>query len=80
MYIHCYSLMFIFLSPFLYLILSLSLSLFTGATAYSGAYFGLGKGPIHIDDAVCTGDETNITQCAFTSNDNCLHSNDAGVR
>ena len=60
--------------------LCVSLSSIPGATALSGAYFGIGTGPINVDDSQCTGDETNITQCVFTSNDNCQHSNDAGVR
>ena len=46
----------------------------------SSAYYGAGTGPINMDDVVCTGYEANLTQCVFTSNDNCDHSNDAGVR
>lgn len=52
-----------------------------GATALSGAYYGIGTGPIHMDDVICTGDEQNLTSCSFTSNEMfCTHANDAGVR
>ena len=51
-----------------------------GATALSGSYFGAGTGPINMDDVDCVGTEANLTQCTFTSNDNCDHRNDAGVR
>ena len=50
-----------------------------GATAYSRAYFGAGAGPIVMDDVRCTGNENRIINCPFTSNHNCLHSEDAGV-
>ncbi len=52
----------------------------TGATAVAGSYYGAGTGPINMDDVICTGLESNITECSFTSNEICDHSNDASVR
>ena len=51
------------------------------AIAYSGAYFGLGNGPIHLDDVRCTGSEAALINCSydpFTSD--CSHYEDAGVQ
>ncbi|XP_041369837.1 deleted in malignant brain tumors 1 protein-like [Gigantopelta aegis] len=46
-----------------------------------GAYFPSGTGPIWLDDVHCTGNETSITQCGHRDwrNNNCGHSEDAGV-
>ena len=54
----------------------------TDAVAFSGAHFGAGAGPIHLDNVGCTGSETNLTDCSYNSVVNCLrgHSEDAGVR
>ncbi|KAK2815803.1 hypothetical protein Q5P01_026270 [Channa striata] len=50
-------------------------------SAPSNAAFGPGSGPIWLDDVVCSGNESSITDCrhlGFGIN-NCLHSEDASV-
>ena len=44
------------------------------------AHFGEGNGPIHLDDVQCTGDETCIFNCQYTTNHNCDHYEDVGIR
>ncbi|TRY56502.1 hypothetical protein DNTS_018434 [Danionella cerebrum] len=45
------------------------------------AYFGEGKGPIHIDNVKCTGEEHFLMDCVKQpfGKHNCRHSEDAGV-
>ncbi|XP_033891791.3 neurotrypsin-like [Acipenser ruthenus] len=45
------------------------------------AYFGEGKGPIHIDNVKCTGNERSLADCIKQpiGMHNCRHSEDAGV-
>ena len=50
------------------------------ATAYRNAYFGEGTGFIYLDDVSCTGTESSLFSCSYTSNHNCGHHEDAGVR
>ena len=54
----------------------------TDAVAFSSAHFGVGAGPIHLDNVGCTGSETNLTDCSYDSIVSCLrgHNEDAGVR
>ncbi|KAM9847935.1 neurotrypsin [Aulostomus maculatus] len=55
---------------------------FTGvAKARSMAYFGEGRGPIHLDDVRCLGTESTLGQCTAKGQDDhdCHHSEDAGV-
>ena len=48
--------------------------------ALESAAFGEGSGPIWYSNVLCSGNETNLTQCSTaTSENNCLHSEDAGV-
>ena len=50
-----------------------------GAVSYGSAFFGAGSGPINLDDVQCTGNETNLLNCQFNPNHNCVHFEDAGV-
>ena len=45
------------------------------------AYFGEGNGPIHLTNAQCTSDNTELIHCDIdnTGMNNCDHSEDAGV-
>lgn len=45
------------------------------------AYFGEGKGPIHVDNVKCTGNERSLADCIKDDigRHNCRHSEDAGV-
>lgn len=45
------------------------------------AYFGEGKGPIHVDNIKCTGNERSLADCIKQDigMHNCRHSEDAGV-
>ena len=50
-------------------------------TAYSNAYFGVGSGPIFLDDVQCTSSSSQLLECSSRPilSHNCLHSADAGV-
>ena len=51
------------------------------AIAYSGAFFGLGSGPIHLDDVACTGSEAALVNCTYDRHtSDCSHYEDAGVQ
>ena len=53
----------------------------SGASLKTGAYFGSGSGPIHLDYVVCSGTEYNLTDCQTgnrTRQSN--HSEDVGVK
>ncbi|XP_072021383.1 uncharacterized protein [Amphiura filiformis] len=55
---------------------------FPGAAKAPGlAAFGAGTGPILLDETICTGAEVNIDDCEHSpwTNNNCKHSEDAGV-
>ncbi|XP_063116777.1 neurotrypsin isoform X2 [Cavia porcellus] len=51
------------------------------AKARTMAYFGEGKGPIHMDNVECTGSERSVADCIKQDigRHNCRHSEDAGV-
>lgn len=52
------------------------------STAYSGAYYGRGRGPIHLDDVRCTGNQQRLIDCSYTNNtfrQGCSHVEDAAV-
>ena len=55
---------------------------YTGALAFSGAHFGVGTGPIHMDNVACSGSESRLIYCSRGSTVTCTngHSQDAGVR
>ena len=48
-------------------------------TVFGQAHFGVGIGPIHLDNLRCTGNEASILDCRSTIPD-CSHEEDAGVR
>ena len=52
------------------------------AVAYGNAHFGAGVGLIYLNNVGCTGAETGLLQCSYTSASSCTyaHSEDAGVR
>ena len=53
----------------------------TGATAHTGAYFGEGSGPIHLDFVQCSGSEYNLTECEIRHDRISIdHSFDVGVK
>ena len=55
---------------------------FPGALrATYSATFGMGTGPILLDNVECSGSETNLGQCDYWSIEehNCVHEEDAGV-
>ena len=47
----------------------------------SGAYFGEGEGPVHMDGVACDGSESRITDCPSLcwEEPKCDHTQDAGV-
>ena len=51
------------------------------AIAVLHAGFGLGSGPIHVDDVACTGSEAALINCTYDPiTTDCTHIEDAGVR
>ena len=51
------------------------------AIAVPRAGFGLGSGPIHLDNVACTGSEAALVNCTYDPiTTDCSHIEDAGVR
>ena len=50
--------------------------------AFGSAHFGAGTGPIYFDNTDCVGNESNLTDCSWSSYISCYygHLEDAGVR
>lgn len=46
----------------------------------SSFFFGLGSGPIHMDEVRCVGTEIRLIDCTHEANHDCHHFEDAGVR
>ena len=53
----------------------------SGGRAYSNAYFGVGRGPIFLDDVQCTSSASQLLECPSRPilSHNCRHVYDAGV-
>ena len=56
-------------------------TLYAGGSAYYNAHFGVGSGPIFLDDVQCTSSSSQLLECPSRPilSHNCLHSADAGV-
>ena len=50
-----------------------------GSVARREAYFGEGFGSILLTNFQCTGAETRLQDCPYTTQNTCVHSADAGV-
>lgn len=50
------------------------------AEAVSSAFFGQGTGPIFLDEVLCVGTENGLLDCPNMRQNDCRHSEDAGVR
>ena len=56
-------------------------SLYTGATAHSGAYFGEGSGLVHLSFVKCVGFEYDVIECeTWNVGISSTHSFDVGVK
>ena len=53
----------------------------TGGKAFTMAHFGIGSGPIFLDDVQCTSSSGQLLECPSRPilSHNCLHSADASV-
>ena len=53
----------------------------TGGTPYYSAFFGVGTGPIYLDDVACTPSDSQLLECSSRPIlvHNCDHLTDAGV-
>ena len=61
--------------------MALFMFFYTGATAHSSAYFGDGRGLIHLIFVKCSGSEYNPTECETESvGTSSSHSLDVGVK
>ena len=53
-----------------------------GSSAYPGAFYGAGMGPIHLDNVRCRGTEQRLIDCSHTINTpgwDCSHWEDASI-
>ena len=55
-------------------------TIFSGAIALSNAHFGQGSDDIVMDDVACSGSESKLTYCSYSSSHNCGHNEDASVQ
>ena len=51
----------------------------TGSVSRRSAYFDEGFGPVQFTSFQCNGTETRLQDCAYTIQNTCTHSTDAGV-
>ena len=47
--------------------------------AHGEGHFGIGGGPINLDEVNCIGTEERLINCPFDPSHDCTHSEDAGV-
>ena len=54
---------------------------FSGGVAHQSAFFGVGTGPIWLDNVGCSGGEADLSSCSHNGwgSHNCGHNEDAGV-
>ena len=54
----------------------------TGGIPYNNAQFGVGTGPIYLDDVACTLSDSQLLECSSRPilTHNCDHHDDAGVK
>ena len=50
------------------------------AVPFRKAQFGMGTGPILLDDVMCDGTEASLMDCVSEQTNDCTHLEDAGVR
>ena len=55
---------------------------YTGATAFSNAFYGRSSGFIYLDNVGCTGTESRLVDCSHDGIGvhNCRHSEDTGIQ
>ena len=55
--------------------------LWSGGTPYNSGFFGVGTGPIYLDDVACTSSASQLLECPSRPilTHNCDHHADAGV-
>uniref|UniRef100_A0A6Q2WX35 SRCR domain-containing protein n=1 Tax=Esox lucius TaxID=8010 RepID=A0A6Q2WX35_ESOLU len=51
----------------------------SAVSAPGNGHFGQGSGPTWMDDVVCSGNESTLTQCPHNTTHNCKHGEDSGV-
>ena len=55
--------------------------MFTDAVAFGGTHFGTGTSQTYLDSVACSGSETNLTDCSYSSFISCSSwRRSAGVR
>ena len=57
-----------------------TLFIYKGALSYCCARDGQGSGPVHISNVGCVGSELSLTDCPYSTNNICDHSEDASVQ
>ena len=51
----------------------------TGAISHHYAYFGRGSGPVFMRNVRCSGSETHLVYCTYSTTQHCTHNRDFGV-
>lgn len=67
--------------PNIQFIIAVNFPLFVVGEPFSHAYFGQGRGIIHMDNLRCTGNENKLMDCPYSRDTTYdTHAEDAGVR